>query len=127
MAFDPREILKRSTARSEAASADGPLGGTRSERMQRLQIGALGIFGMVLLIGLADVIGSRVQETDATVVPEAAPTVEVSATPTAAADPLVEAGVAPALPATPTPTASSGPQAQPTEDVPEPASNAQLQ
>ncbi|VVS97557.1 hypothetical protein [Erythrobacter sp. EC-HK427] len=129
MAFDPREYLKRRNAHPEPASVPvgGPLGGSRSERMQRLQVGGLGILGMVLLIGLADVIGNRVQETDASVVPEAAPTVEPSGTPTAGADPLVEAGVAPALPATPTPSGSSAPQTQPTGDVPDPTSNAQLQ
>ena len=101
--LDPRELLASSTApKSEAAA---PLGGTRAERVQRLQIGVSGVLGMVLLIALADIVTSRAEQTEANAVPEAAPT--VAATEDAQSDPLVDAGVVPDLPpATPAPEAS---------------------
>lgn len=95
MAFDPRELLNRTVADPDPPV---PLGGTRAERLQRLQIGIFGIFAMVLLIGLADIVISRVEQSEATAVPEAAPTMlpDDGLTPR---DPLVDAGVAPELPA----------------------------
>ena len=86
-------------------------GNARRERtMQRLQIGVTGIVLMILLVGLASIIQNRAAETDATTVPDAAPTTE----PTKAAprnDPLVEAGVVPDLAVEPaaTPSAEPGP------------------
>ena len=101
-----------------------PLGGTRAQRIQRLQIGFAGVTAMLLLVALADVVGNRVQETEASVVPEAAPTTEPSTAP-AARDPLAEAGVVPELPGE-GPNAlenqpSSSPQKNATGDVPPPA------
>ncbi len=124
MALDPRDLLRLRGPASEPA----PLAGTRAERIQRLQIGLFGIGAMVLLVGLADVVISRAERTQADAVPEAAPTVEPSETP-APRDPLADAGVVPELPAdpTPTPTATTTP---PTQDLPAsavPASNAPRQ
>ncbi|KLI65091.1 hypothetical protein AAV99_00715 [Aurantiacibacter marinus] len=103
------------------------LGGTRAERFQRLQIGGFGILAMILLIGLADIVITRAQETEANSVPEAAPTVAASET-SAPSDPLADAGVVPDVPATPTPAAAD-PSANKTGDVPPPSSvpNAPLQ
>ena len=78
----------------------------RVRTVQRLQIGITGIFMMVLLIGLASIIQGRAALTDATTVPEAAPTTEPSK-PKVQNDPLAEAGVVPELPAEPT-TAVTG-------------------
>ena len=78
-----------------------PLGGTRSQSVQRLQIGIGGVVAMVLLVGLASLIQDRTREVDAEAVPAAAPTTEPSAAPVQN-DPLVEAGVVPDLPKTPT-------------------------
>lgn len=123
MAFDPREFLK---ARDRESAPSVPLGGTRAERMQRLQIGVFGVVMMVLLIGLADAITDRAQQTQEATVPEAAPTVVASET-SAPRDPLADAGVVPELPVEPTPSGSATPNAQPTGDLPVPANNAPLQ
>lgn len=77
------------------------LGGTRAQAMQRLQVGVFGLATMVLLIGLAQIIMNQAREAEARVVPEAAPTVAPSDTPTPASDPLADAGVGPDLPAEP--------------------------
>lgn len=79
--------------------AHAPLGGTRAQALQRLQVGVFGLAAMILLIGLAQIFSDRARETDAGVVPEAAPTVEPSESPAAASDPLADAGVGPDLPA----------------------------
>ena len=83
---------------AEDAPAAVPLGGTRQQAVQRLQIGVTGVMLMVLLVGLASVIQGRADQTDATAVPDAAPTTE----PTEEKpknDPLAEAGVVPDMPA----------------------------
>ncbi|GMM93274.1 hypothetical protein [Qipengyuania sp. MTN3-11] len=85
-----------------------PLGGTRAQAMQRLQVGAAGVLAMFVLIGLVSVIENRAQQTEAGAVPEAASTAEPG-TAAPRSDPLVEAGVVPDLPETPTPTASAPP------------------
>ncbi|UVI40477.1 hypothetical protein [Qipengyuania spongiae] len=92
-------------AEGEPAIAQG---GKRGQAMQRLQVGAAGVLGIVMLIGLVSVIENRAQVTEANSVPEAASTTAPGdAAPQS--DPLVEAGVVPDLPATPTPTASAPP------------------
>ncbi|GMN03210.1 hypothetical protein [Erythrobacter sp. MTPC3] len=94
------------------APENAPLGGTRAEALQRLQVGLFGIFAMMLLVGLASIIGSQAELTEAEAVPDAAPTTE----PTEAApqrDPLVDAGVVPDIPTEPSPT----PQPAPTSDA----------
>ncbi|MCP5395956.1 MAG: hypothetical protein H6918_04350 [Sphingomonadaceae bacterium] len=90
----------------EDALSAAPLGGTRAESMQRLQVGVAGLAAILLMIGLASVITDRARETEASTVPEAASTTEPSATPAPKSDPLAEAGVVPDLPAEPAPTAT---------------------
>lgn len=92
------------------AVADGsrlsaPLGGTRAQAMQRLQVGVAGLATMLLLIGLASIITDRADETDRAAVPEAIAT--VAAPPAPKSDPLADAGVVPDMPAGPTPDAAS--------------------
>lgn len=82
-----------------------PLGGTNAQAMQRLQVGLTGLAAMVLLVGLASIIGTQADRTQENAVPEAAPTTE----PTEAApqrDPLADAGIVPDLPAESTPSPS---------------------
>lgn len=132
MALDPREFLRRGVAQTDAPvltaqPVGGPLGGTRAERLQRLQIGGFGILAMVLLIALADIVISRAQVTQANAVPEAAPTVVATATSTPR-DPLADAGVVPELPTEPTAT-PAGQTAADQGDLPPPSTkqNAPLQ
>ena len=93
-----------------------PLGGTRAQALQRLQVGVFGLATMILLIALAQIIMNQAREAEARVVPEAAPTVAPSETPTQASDPLADAGVGPDLPAEPQPTAAAVPDALPQAD-----------
>ncbi|GEM_PF-324897 len=132
MVLDPRDLLRPRLTSQETASASAeivsvPLGGTRAERLQRLQVGVFGIFTMVLVIALADIVNSRAQETEANAVPEAAPTVVAIET-SPPSDPLVDAGVAPELPAEPV-VPIAEPAGDPTSDVPPPTTvqNAPLQ
>lgn len=76
-----------------------PLGGTRAEAIQRLQIGLFGITAMILMVALASIIMDAAKKSEATAVPEAAATSspDPSSTPSAT-DPLVDAGVVPDLP-----------------------------
>jgi hypothetical protein len=102
VAFDPfRAIFGKAAGaqggRAEAARA--PLSGNRRESVQRLQVGFFGLTAMVLLVGLANVIMNSVQQSQATAVPEAAPTSVASEPPPQASDPLADAGVVPDLPA----------------------------
>lgn len=80
-----------------------PLGGTRQQAMNRLQVGIGGVLGVLMLVGLASVIQNQADEVERNAVPEAAST-NIPEPRTKSADPLVEAGVVPYLPATPTPT-----------------------
>ena len=77
-----------------------PLGGTRAQAIQRLQVGLFGLAAMILMVALANIIMDRAKESEATTVPEAAPTSmpDPSAT-ESASDPLDDAGVVPDLPA----------------------------
>ena len=85
---------------AEDGSATGQ---ARDEAVQRLQVGLFGIGAMVLLVGLASIIGGQADLTDELAVPEAAPTTEPTPTP-AQANPLADAGVVPDIAAEPTPT-----------------------
>ena len=76
-------------------------GAKRAQALQRLQLGLFGLGAMVLLIGLANIIMNQAMEAEASMVPEAAPTVAPATTPTPASDPLADAGVGPDLPAEP--------------------------
>lgn len=97
------DLTRNTSGRLE--EGDVPLGGTRSQSVQRLQIGVGGVLLMVLLVGLASLIQDRTREVDAEAVPAAAPTTEPSAAPVQN-DPLVEAGVVPDLPKGPAATQS---------------------
>ncbi|HSF12201.1 MAG TPA: hypothetical protein VLA50_04445 [Erythrobacter sp.] len=87
---------------------DVPAGQTRAEAVQRLQVGLFGIGSMVLLVGLASIIGSQADLTDESAVPEAAPTTEPSPAPLQA-NPLADAGVVPDIAAEPSPVPSPEP------------------
>ncbi len=115
-----RERMRRMNQRSlfrtavfEADAADRP-GETvapateRAEALQRLQVGFFGIGSMVLLVGLASIIGGQADRNDQMAVPEAAPTTEPSAAP-AQANPLADAGVVPDIAAQPSPSPSVKP------------------
>lgn len=85
-----------------------PLAGTRAQAVQRLQVGLSLLLGVVLIVGLANVILERAKQSEEAAVPQAASTVAPSPESTAN-DPLADAGVVPDLPqepaATPAPTA----------------------
>lgn len=85
-----------------------PTGEARAEAVQRLQVGLFGIGSMVLLVGLASVIGGQADRIEKLAVPEAAPTTEPSAAP-AQANPLADAGVVPDIAADPTPVPAPAP------------------
>ncbi len=104
--FDARRPRPSSDGDPAAAT---PLAGTRSQAMQRLQVGLFGLASMVLLVGLASIIKSNVRENEARVVPEAAPAVAAPSGAEKATDPLVDAGVVPAMPAEPAATSSPAP------------------
>ena len=76
---------------------DEPL---NAEVMQRLQTGIGGILAVILVVGIANVITDRALQNEETAVPQAAPTVEPSAT-EGSSDPLSDAGVVPDLPEQP--------------------------
>jgi len=98
-----RSLLKREGTEGGTAERDGaPLGGTRAEATQRLQIGLSGLAAMVLLVGLANIIQGRAQSTDDTAVPQAAPTTEPTEAPQQS-DPLADAGIVPDIAAEPEP------------------------
>ncbi|WP_206742020.1 hypothetical protein [Erythrobacter longus] len=113
-------------AKDDAPLDGAPLGGTKAEATQRLQIGLFGLVSMVLLIGLATIIGNQADRTQESAVPDAAPTTEPAET-SQQRDPLASAGIVPDIPAEPTPGASATPGAsgaagqqgegQPVEDV----------
>jgi hypothetical protein len=97
MSPDPNPARK--TLSDDAEALPAPLGGTRDEAMQRLQIGLLGLAAMILMVMLANIVMERANQTDAATVPEA---VDASASGQDAAgvkDPLADAGVVPDLPA----------------------------
>lgn len=101
-----------SAARSEASGPGDrlaepepatPASESRQEALQRLQIGVFGIAAMVLLVGLASIIGSQAEITQEAAVPDAAPTTEPTATPSQA-NPLADAGVVPDIGVEPSPS-----------------------
>ena len=104
MPIDPRELFKNARKAEPAASA--PMGGTRTERLQRLQVGGFGLAAMVLMVALADIVISRARETEAASVPDTAPSAAATEAPR---DPLADAGVVPDLPDDPA-DASAVPQ-----------------
>ena len=88
------------------AASPAPLGGTRSEALRRLQMGAIGVVAVLLLIGLASIIKDRATQTESTAVAGAAATRSPGAS-TGAADPLAEAGVIPEMPSSPNASAAA--------------------
>ncbi|MFN4019563.1 MAG: hypothetical protein ACK4IC_03480 [Erythrobacter sp.] len=105
-----RTIAQRSLLSAERRDASGvaaerepPPSEARQEAIQRLQIGVFGIAAMVLLVGLASIIGSQADVAEEAAVPDAAPTTEPSATPSQA-NPLADAGVVPDIAAEPSPS-----------------------
>lgn len=113
MASDPSSTNPHPMRRA----SDPPLAGTRSQAMQRLQIGLSGLVAMILLVALANIILDRAQESENLAVPEAAPTVAPSEARAAGRDPLADVGVVPDLPASPSPTPTA---ADATGDAPAP-------
>lgn len=93
MATDPAEISR--DAHGEHRHASSPLAGTRSQSMQRLQIGLFGLAAMILLVSLANIILNSAEENEARVVPGAAPTVASTTAAAPVSDPLADAGVVP--------------------------------
>ena len=87
----------------------------RAEAVQRLQVGLFGIGAMVLLVGLASIIGGQADMNDNLAVPEAAPTTEPKPKP-AQANPLADAGVVPDI--------VEEPSAEPTPALPAAPGNA---
>ena len=88
--FDPRRKARPADNASDpsaagftAGSTSVPLGGTRGQTAQRLQVGLAGLAGTLLLIGLVDLSESRAAETERTAVPEAASTNQPAAAPPA--------------------------------------------
>jgi len=89
----------------EAPPESAPLGGTKAEARQRMQVGLAGLLTMVLLVSLASVLGSQADQAEEQAVPDAASTTE----PTEAAtqrDPLADAGIVPEIPTEPEPEAT---------------------
>lgn len=82
---------------SETAADNAASSGTRAEAIRRVQIGVMGLFAMVLLMGVASAISNRAIIAEEKAVPDAAPTTEPTEAPSQV-DPLVDAGVVPAVP-----------------------------
>lgn len=95
MPLDPHEILQGSSS-FEDIVAPPPLAGTRRQRVQRLQVGLIGLGAIVLLVGLANIIISSVADNQAVVVEEMP--VTTSDVPPPPRDPLADAGVVPDIP-----------------------------
>lgn len=109
--MNQRSLFRPAGATSEVPGAPDdlpPPSTVRAEAMQRLQVGVFGIGSMVLLVGLASIIGGQAERNDQLAVPEAAPTTEPSAAP-AQANPLADAGVVPDIAAEPSPSPSVKP------------------
>lgn len=66
----------------------------RQEGLQRVQIGLTGLAGVVLLVGLANIVIEKARIDDATQPPPVVPTLTQNAV--SAKDPLAELGVQPA-------------------------------
>jgi hypothetical protein len=96
MALDHVDLQHTATPDQERIGA--PLAGTRSQSIQRLQVGLFGLAAMVLLVVLANIIMHNAEQNQATVVPQAASTVAAQQTPEAVTDPLADAGVVPDAP-----------------------------
>lgn len=119
--MNQRSLFRSSSTPSEIPGAPDDLAPpaiVRAEAMQRLQVGVFGIGAMVLLVGLASIIGGQADRNDQLAAPEAAPTTEPSVAP-AQANPLADAGVVPDIAAQPSPSPSPKPL-----DLPPPGQSA---
>lgn len=96
MPLDPHEILQGSSS-FEDIVAPPPLAGTRRQRVQRLQVGLIGLGAIVLLVGLANIIISSVADNQTAAVEEL-PATSDDVPPPPPRDPLADAGVVPDLP-----------------------------
>ncbi len=83
-------------------------GKARAEAIKRLQIGGSGLFAVILLVALANIIRDRAEESEKTTVPEAVATMGVDPAPAPNKDPLADAGVVPELPSAPAPQSAGG-------------------
>ena len=108
MALDPLDLQRPALPEQELPAA--PLAGTNSQSIQRLQVGLFGLAAMVLLVALANIIRNNADQNEATIVPEAAPTVVVKKQADTASDPLADAGVVPDTPAEPAASDAVPPQ-----------------
>lgn len=73
-------------------------GKVRAEAVRRLQIGLTGLFAMILLVSLANIIKDRAQESDLSTVSDADASLSAEETPVPAnKDPLADAGLVPEL------------------------------
>ena len=97
MILDPADLQRNAPPEQEPPGA--PLASTRSQSIQRLQVGLFGLAAMVLLVALANIIMTNAEENQATVVPQAASTMAAQKAPEAVSDPLADAGVVPDAPA----------------------------
>ncbi|MET4131059.1 hypothetical protein ABIE62_000167 [Porphyrobacter sp. MBR-155] len=116
---------RRGLFSDEPGEGEGPAPAsqTRAEAIQRLQVGLFGIGAMVLLVGLASIIGSQADLADEAAVPDAAPTTEPSPAPSQA-NPLADAGVVPDITLEPSPTPSPTPLDLPPPPRPSGSGNA---
>lgn len=98
MALNPAELL--GNAPDVEVEPNSVPAKTRSQSMQRLQVGLFGLGAMVLLVGLANIIGDNADENEASVVTDTAPAApaETIIVPQVR-DPLADAGVVPDMPA----------------------------
>lgn len=104
----------QSKSAADSTEPRAPLGGTRREAIQRLQIGLSLLGGVILLVGLASAIEHRAEQTDAAAVTGPATPAAKAASPAPQNDPLADAGVVPDLPAA---TSGTGkPQPAPAPD-----------
>jgi hypothetical protein len=90
------------------APIQAPLGGSRSQAVQRLQVGLFGLAAMILLVGLASVIMNNARRNQAEVVRQQSPAATSSNADTTNSDPLADAGVVPDMPAAEKPPAPAG-------------------
>ena len=97
-----RDLFSQLSGSAPAAEPPelAPLGGTRTEAVQRLQVGLTGLCAMILMIGVAGVLGGQADLAEEAAVPDAAPTTEPTAAPPQR-DPLADAGVVPDIPTEP--------------------------
>ena len=94
----------------------------RKEAMQRIQTGLTGLFGIVLLIGLANIVVDNIRRDDATDTAAAANAAEIVAANGTPSEPLAELGVAPS--ADDTATQSVVPDLQPDPNLKKPMDRA---